>query len=189
MAGCLRNATTGLQLPRRLADAHLHDAARGGRQADPVWVHRRLHAEPGARAADALLLERAVVGQGEGEAEGGADRGAAALVDHDGGRAAEEQRPDHPPPRLERACSGFFFWMWFRSRAPAAGYFFYISAFANHNRLFVFLCVITVCIFSSWRDKSAVPRVFPLGGLFFAVRGFSTAFDEGVMCSTDAKNS
>jgi len=86
----------GVQLPPRLAHAHLHDPARGGRQADLVRVHRRFCAERSPGAADGLLLGHAL-GKGKGEAEGGSDSGA--LVRHDDINA-EEQRADDSPPGL-----------------------------------------------------------------------------------------
>lgn len=47
----------GLQLPPRLALAHLHDAAGGRRQADPVRLRRRLRPERRPGNPDGLLLE------------------------------------------------------------------------------------------------------------------------------------
>lgn len=47
----------GLQLSRRLSQPHLHDAARGRRQADPVRLHRWLCTERRSGGADGVLLE------------------------------------------------------------------------------------------------------------------------------------
>lgn len=51
---------TGLQLPPRLALAHLHHPPGGGRQAHPVPVRGRLRTQPHSGCPDGLLLERAL---------------------------------------------------------------------------------------------------------------------------------
>ncbi len=95
------SAHSGLQLPRRLAVAHLHHPARGRRQAHLVRLRVRLHPQCDPRDADGLLLGRAL-GEGKGQAQGAADQGkGGALGDND-----VDQEPDHAPPRIDgwRSC-------------------------------------------------------------------------------------
>jgi mannose-P-dolichol utilization defect protein 1 len=105
----------GVQLPPRLAHAHLHDPARGGRQAHPVRVHRWVRPQRGPGAADGLLLERAV-GQGEGQAQGGPRPSVVVRYDDIN---TQEQGSDDSPPRLSNVRN-----LWIPASvfaAPAAG--------------------------------------------------------------------
>lgn len=133
LAGADADAPTGLQLPPRLARARLYDAARGGRQADPVRVRRGLRAELSAGAADALLLECSV-GQGKGQAEG--SPGLGACVGHDDSDT-EKQRPDNAAPRL--VASALVLDSRGRGRGPRCVLFLLV----NHKGLH-FLCVVDV---------------------------------------------
>lgn len=86
----------GVQLPGRLADAHLHHPPGGRRQADPVRLHLRLRPQRHPRAADDLLLELPI-GKGQGKAQGDSRPGQGQLdcdVDAD-------EEPDHSTPRVE----------------------------------------------------------------------------------------
>ncbi|PNY23943.1 hypothetical protein TCAP_06117, partial [Tolypocladium capitatum] len=94
-----------VQLSGRLADAHLHHPPGGRRQADPVRLHLRLRPQRHPRAADDVLLERAV-GKGQGQAQGGSRPGQGQLdVDV---YADADEGPDNPAPRLERLRPGLF---------------------------------------------------------------------------------
>lgn len=123
----LTSPGTGLQLPRRLALAHLHDPTRGGRQVDPLRLHRGLRAQRRPGHADGVLLERAV-GEAEGQAEGAA-RGYAAdsrsslprsrrahrfPVDGSGDGYAAKEGPDYASEGLEaeRRCQGYAGGVW-----------------------------------------------------------------------------
>ena len=58
LANAFSPPNLGLQLPRRLAIAHLYHATGGRRPPDPIWIRGWVRAECGASGADDILLEQ-----------------------------------------------------------------------------------------------------------------------------------